>query len=522
MNTEKDISLFVGKTFQNWDHVSNFMKRYAAVKGHGIRIGGGGKVDKANGIIIKRTYLCRHAGQAKSNRTALVEKQHPNASSCRVGCPWKVNIWNKKCKNHLEVMTFNDQHTGHEFHPLAVRFVPTLRKLPEEVIEEIRFLTVVAKADATIQYRVIREKFNIKIIRQDLYNAISKFRREVTLGEADTGVLLKRLYEKKMEDPRWIVSIKIDPVTSSLTHLFWMTSEQHILWLRYHDVIMHDNTCKTNRYNRPLSLFVTPDNNLKTRIVAQAIVDDESQLSYEWVFQCVKDATGIFPKVFITDGDPAVDGAVITEFPNTYHIHCIWHISQNLPKRLKGELGSSFSDFMKDFFQTRNSLTEKQFNERWKMLLQNYPQSKDYLMRSLGNNPQSWARAFTNKYFTAGAQSTSRNEGENSTLKRLFGSSNLSLCELFDALEERYQEESDYCEFINWKQTMLQVGPQNTANTIFGPVVQQLKEFVMPNIMKKQEEQMSLSLYYHAMEVELEVVLSKEKVMYQFVIAFPT
>jgi len=102
----------------------------------------------------------------------------------------------------LEVTTLHDQHTGHELHPLAVRFIPTLRKLPEEVIEEIRFLTVVAKADATIQYRVIREKFNIKIIRQDLYNVISRFRHKVTPGEADTGILLKRLYSKKMEDPR--------------------------------------------------------------------------------------------------------------------------------------------------------------------------------------------------------------------------------------------------------------------------------------------------------------------------------
>ena len=66
-----------------------------------------------------------------------------------------------------------------------------------------------------------------------------------------------------------------------------------------------------------------PDNNLKTRIVAQAIVDDESQLSYEWVFRCVKDATGVSPKVFVTDGDPAVDDTVVMEFPNTYHIHCI-------------------------------------------------------------------------------------------------------------------------------------------------------------------------------------------------------
>ena len=114
---------------------------------------------------------------------------------------------------------------------------------------------------------------------------------------------------------------------------------------------------------------------------------------------------------------------------------------------------------------------EQQFNERWKTLLQNYPKSKDYLMRSLGNNSQLWARAFTNQHFTTGVQSTSCNEGENSTLKQLFGSANLSLCELFDAIEERYQKENDYCEFVNWKQTIPQIGFQNTAKAIFGPVV---------------------------------------------------
>ncbi len=72
---------------------------------------------------------------------------------------------------------------------------------------------------------------------------------------------------------------------------------------------MHDNTCKTNHYNHLLS-------------------------------------------------DPAVEDAVLTKFSNTYYIYYICHISQNLPKRLKGEFGSNFSNFMKDFFKTRNSLTK--------------------------------------------------------------------------------------------------------------------------------------------------------------------
>jgi len=128
---------------------------------------------------------------------------------------------------------------------------------------------------------------------------------------------------------------------------------------------MHNNTCKTNRYNRLLSLFVIPDNNLKTRIVAQAIVDDETQFSYEWVYQCIKEITSILPRVLVTDGDPAVNAAVMVQFPDTFHMHCIWHISQNLPKQLKGKLGSSFDKFMKDFYTARNSLKEEQFNERY-------------------------------------------------------------------------------------------------------------------------------------------------------------
>lgn len=83
---------------------------------------------------------------------------------------------------------------------------------------------------------------------------------------------------------------------------------------------------------------------------------------------------------------------------------------------------------------------------------------------------------------------------------------------MFDALEERYQEENDYCDFVNWKEFIPQIGPKNVAKSIFGPIVKQLTEFVTPNIIKKQEEQMDLSLCYHAVQIVLENALSGEKV----------
>ncbi|CAG8692262.1 9767_t:CDS:2, partial [Cetraspora pellucida] len=212
-NLDDDEGLFVSKTFENWDQVANFMKKYAAAKGHGIRISGGGRVNAENQKVVKWTYLCRHARKPAEKSSGV---------SCRVGCPWRVNFWFKNDKNCLEVTAFNNQHVGHELNPLASRFDPMLRKLPKDIVEEIRFLTVVAKANATMQYRIIQEKYKVRIYRPDLYNTIQMFRHDSVPGKDDAGMLLKRLNEKKIEDPRWAVSMKFDPVTSSLTHLFWM------------------------------------------------------------------------------------------------------------------------------------------------------------------------------------------------------------------------------------------------------------------------------------------------------------
>ena len=109
-------------------------------------------------------------------------------------------------------------------------------------------------------------------------------------------------------------------------------------------------------------------------------------------------------------------------------------------------------------------------------------------------------------------QSTSHSEGENLTLKRLFRNSSLLLCELFDVLEERYQEENDYCDFVSWKKSVPQIGPKNVFKSIFRPVVKQLTKFIFPNIIKKQEKQMDLSLCYHAVQIVLKNALSREKV----------
>ncbi|CAB4380087.1 unnamed protein product [Rhizophagus irregularis] len=114
---------------------------------------------------------------------------------------------------------------------------------------------------------------------------------------SDASCLLKFLLKKQKEDPTMFVQPLINADSDRLCDIFWMTSNQILLWSRYSDVILHDNTSSTNKYNYPLSLFILVDNNGILRLDAQAFLNDEIQESYEWVLQQTLDTTGSKPCV---------------------------------------------------------------------------------------------------------------------------------------------------------------------------------------------------------------------------------
>jgi len=97
-----------------------------------------------------------------------------------------------------------------------------------------------------------------------LYNAINKFQGVLTHVESDAAILLSYLLNQHDNDPDFIVIPCLEGPSNELTGLFWMNSQQHNeLWPQFHDVIIHDNTAKTNRYEMALSLFVGIDHDLK-------------------------------------------------------------------------------------------------------------------------------------------------------------------------------------------------------------------------------------------------------------------
>jgi hypothetical protein len=378
------------------------------------------------------------------------------------------------------------------------------RCIPDDVLKEVQFLTEHGNLPITTQRKLLKAKFpTISILDCDLSNAIQKYKVRPDVIH-DASRLLKILIEHKSNDPGWFVDFQLDQ-DKRLTRLFWMSPAQITLWLEYHDVILNDNTAKTNRYQMPLSLFLVVDNNTKSRLVAQALVSDESVESYKWILECTKKATMTEPLVFVTDADPAMDAAITQIYETTHPIHCIFHISENLPKNVKSKLGDQYESFVQSFFSCRNSLCEELFYERWSKLIEKYPSIKDYLMRALYPSRQAWARAFTSKIFTAGIQTTSRVESHNNIIKREL-SANSTLCGLADALDARFEHEAQWNRFFEYRTLSTCVGITMVSQDLFPEVDKIMTEYLTPQILSAERMEMAQCLYFVPSQVEPNIV----------------
>jgi len=424
----------------------------------------------------------------------ILENQR-NSRSKRSGCPWHVNVTFPK-KTPVISVTSLDLHHNHPLTPMTNLCAVKNRTLPEAVLREIRFYTVEGNLSVTIQRRLLSAKFpDITIYARDLQNQIQKYKKE-DQEENDASKLLEQLLTKKAEEPGWEVFWELDHKTKSLDKLFWMTPNQIQRWITYHDVILNDNTHKTNQHNMPLSLFVAVDNHFRTRLVAQVLVNDETKETYEWLLKSTLRATNHAPRVFITDADPGMDAAIDIQYSTTFPLHCLYHISQNLLRNLKAPLSSTFNDFLRDFYMCRNTLSPINFDSQWNSLVATYPKAANYLTSELYSSKEKWAKAYTTKFFTAGISSTSRVEGENSVIKNTLHSLP-SLCELAAVLDRRLCDEAQYINHTEWHHTNTSAQLNGASNECFPQIDRVLKEYLTKEMLSRQRHEIIQSLYYY-------------------------
>src|ERR1043166_280511 len=97
-----------------------------------------------------------------------------------------------------------------------------------------------------------------------------------------------------------------------------MSPIQRELYNQYNDVIIVDSTYNTNRFQMILCVITVVDNNYKTRIVACALIKDETLDTYQWIFDSILIEIGISSQIVFSDSDPSLIRSIKNIYPNAY------------------------------------------------------------------------------------------------------------------------------------------------------------------------------------------------------------
>ncbi|PKK58009.1 hypothetical protein RhiirC2_671039, partial [Rhizophagus irregularis] len=191
--------------------------------------------------------------------------------------------------------------------------------------------------------------------------------------------------------------------------------------------------------------------------------------------------------------------------PRTHHFLCIFHIQENLRKNLAGKLGKEYQTFYKEFLHTRNSLFLDDFSRRWTRLLEKYPQTQEYLNRTLNNCCQAWAKCYQVKHFTAGIQSTQRVEVMNRLIKE-GTSSTSSLCNLHEQIQKLLDNEAQWSRHNAYLQSLPTNQTPSIIEPIFPKIVELMKKYLIPHILSVQQQQILGSLLYCAKTISKDLI----------------
>ncbi|CAB4473727.1 unnamed protein product [Rhizophagus irregularis] len=459
-----------------------------------------------DGVVWCGTFECSFSGKSVSNQVIDITHQRERASK-KIMCPWHINLTKLKSSMEISITSIIGQH-NHSMIADAQLYIPKYCRLSDDVIEKINFYVTKGNMGAKQIYPLLVAGFPDQYIhKRDLYNMIQKFKSSLTNRYRDAQNMINKLFELKDQEPGWIIHTRLDPFDNRLVGLFWMSPSQHQCLLQYNDVIQTDNICRTNWFYMYLTFLVVIDNNTKSRLVAQCLSEDETIESYEWFLDCFLQATNDNPPVCLfSDADPALTNAIALKLPRTHHFLCIFHIQENLRKNLAGKLGKEYQTFYKEFLHTRNSLFLDDFSHRWTRLLEKYPQTQEYLNRTLNNCCQAWAKCYQVKHFTAGIQSTQRVEVMNRLIKE--GTSSISsLCNLHEQIQKLLDNEAQWSRHNAYLQSLPTNQTPSIIEPIFPKIVELMKKYLTPHILSVQQQQILGSLLvYRAKTISKDLI----------------
>ncbi|GKU96128.1 hypothetical protein SLEP1_g9398 [Rubroshorea leprosula] len=222
--------------------------------------------------------------------------------------------------------------------------------------------------------------------------------RQRTLGGGGQHILdyLKRM---QAENPAFYYAIQGDNENTG-GNIFWADATARINYTYFGDMVMFDTTYRTNRYRVPFASFTGLNHHGQPVLFGCALILNESESSFAWLFQTWLHAmSGRHPISITTDPDRLIQVAVSQVFPETRLRFNKWGIFSETQKKLT-HIYESHPTFEAEFKKCINETeTVDEFESFWASLLERYVVLDNEWLQSIYNVRQQWVPVYMRNTF---------------------------------------------------------------------------------------------------------------------------
>lgn len=333
-------------------------------------------------------------------------------------------------------------------------------------------------------------------------NYIRPSSRKRTLGR-DAQNLLNYFKKMQAENPGFFYAIQLDD-ENRMTNVFWTDARSKTAYNYFGDAVIFDTMYRPNQYHVPFAPFTGVNHHGQMVLFGCALLLDESESSFTWLFKTWLSAMNDRPPVSITtDQDRAIQAAVAEVFPETRHSICKWHILREGQERL-AHIYLANPSFYGELYSCINfSETIEDFESSWVSLLDRYDLLRNDWLQAVYNARKQWAPVYFRGTFFAAIFS---NQGVSSFFDGYVNQQ--TSIPLFFKLYERALEHSLEKEIQADYDTMCTTPVLKTPS----PMEQQAANLYTKKVFAKFQEELVETFVYTANKIEDDGLVGKYRV----------
>ncbi|KAK9665365.1 hypothetical protein RND81_14G107700 [Saponaria officinalis] len=403
---EEEFMPRIGMEFEALEDGIEFYRIYAIACGFDIRKSSQKRF--RDQTIRTKLILCHREGFGESKKTKNMVSMKPNERSKKQDRVTTIRrFW---CRAMIKLVFKSGKYVINQFreehnHPLVLVKNREFQKLSRNLTlyhKQTIINNLKVNIGASKTFRICKEVANgYENVGASLLD-FKNFRRQVKLfiGDANAQIFINNL-EK-------LVERKKDAHGKSAYSVFG-------------DGISFDPTYGTNRYYMVFTPFTGIDNHKKSVTFACALLQNEDEESFVWVFQKFMVAMGRQePHIIITDQDPAIRNSVPVVFKTARHRFCMWHIMKKVPDKID-IITRKDTDFLSRLngIVWNKELDPTEFDDKWNEIIIEFGLEDNRWLSTMFDMKEYWIPAYFRDLHMGDIMSTTqRSESENSFFKK--------------------------------------------------------------------------------------------------------